>query len=914
MIGTTLSHYTIEAELGRGGMGIVYKAQDTKLDRTVAIKVLPSAALASADDRERFYREAKSAAALNHPNIAQVYQIDEAVPSDAPHGTEPSPFIAMEYISGGTLEDLIKKAPLSLADAVKVSSQVAEALKAAHDKDIVHRDIKSANVMITEDGIAKVLDFGLAKTNQSTMLTRMGSTLGTVAYMSPEQARGQEVDGRTDLYSLGTMLYEMVAGRLPFAGEYEQAVVYSILNEPPEPLTSLRTGVPMQLEWVVDKLLAKDAEYRYQSAAGLLADLKTLDLSGSGHSRRSMATMSAVSTPAMDAAPAAPGSVIPSWVWGSLVGVLLLGLATGWVLFRADSAEPAPPRLMEVAMRGYESAVIGLPHASPDGRYWTFSALDSAATPIVMMWDMLRNEHRRVPDSEVTWGAKFSPSGEWLAMRNNNLIYRARVPNGRALRVNSEWQGGVESYDWIDDENIIYSAGSDLKKLSIESGSVSEYDVSSIDSTHIGFQNIQYLSGLDKVLLSAENREGSVDLIWYDLASGSSSVLIQAVAAGGMLREDLVLYLSIGAAQDSDMGQVVAQRVDTGTGKLSGIPINISEMDVSRNGLGIGRDGTLFALQNLIRGGGRITRQVFTRYDPEAESEEPIDLPTAGYDRFWPSPNGSQLVVERTNASGPNAGTHLYIYDLETKSERRLTYANSVNRAPVWSSNGVIYYSVGPPASQEVQVYRKNADGSGPEELIVESGDFPALSPDGKWVAYTRDDGTNGGDVEALHLETGEIISLESTNDYSGDPAFSPNGQFIAVSRAPASGSANVSPEQRIFVHSFPDTERFSIQVVDQYADDPIWSSDGSRFYFRDGSTLSSLKVETSETFSVQSIPTRVASFPGSIQMRVRNDVGNGQLLIKHAETSQASLLETGANFNVLLSADAYVRALMGEE
>ncbi|MDA0683388.1 MAG: serine/threonine-protein kinase [Bacteroidetes bacterium] len=233
MIGTTLSHYSITAELGRGGMGIVYKARDTKLDREVAIKVLPSAALASADDRERFYREAKSAAALNHPNIAQVYQIDEAVPSDAPHGTQPSPFIAMEYIAGGTLQDRIKEAPLSLSDAVKIASQVAEALKAAHAKNIVHRDIKSANVMITEDGIAKVLDFGLAKTNQSTMLTRMGSTLGTVAYMSPEQARGQELDGRTDLYSLGTMLYELIAGRLPFAGEYEQAVVYSILNEPP---------------------------------------------------------------------------------------------------------------------------------------------------------------------------------------------------------------------------------------------------------------------------------------------------------------------------------------------------------------------------------------------------------------------------------------------------------------------------------------------------------------------------------------------------------------------------------------------------------------------------------------------------------------------------------------------------------
>ncbi|NQV72975.1 serine/threonine protein kinase, partial [bacterium] len=295
MIGTTLSHYSIESELGRGGMGIVYRAKDTKLDRTVAIKVLPSAALASADDRERFYREAKSAAQLHHPNIASVFEIDEAVPSDAPHGTQPSPFIAMEYIAGGTLQDKIKEKPLSLSDAVKMASQVAEALKAAHAKNIVHRDIKSANVMITDEGVAKVLDFGLAKTNQSTMLTRMGSTLGTVAYMSPEQARGQEVDGRTDLYSLGTMLYEMVAGRLPFAGEYEQAVVYGILNEPPEPLTSLRTGVPMDLERIVNKLMAKDADYRLQTATDLLVDLKSVDLGGSEFSRKSMPAASAAS-------------------------------------------------------------------------------------------------------------------------------------------------------------------------------------------------------------------------------------------------------------------------------------------------------------------------------------------------------------------------------------------------------------------------------------------------------------------------------------------------------------------------------------------------------------------------------------------------------------------------------------------
>ena len=274
MIGKHLSHYLIESELGRGGMGIVYRARDTKLDRTVAIKVLPSAALASSDDRARFYREAKAAAALTHPHIAIIHGVDEAVPEGAPHGTEPSPFIAMEFIDGVTLEEQIARAPLKITDALRTASEVANALKAAHAQHVVHRDIKSANVMIATDGSAKVLDFGLAQTAASTKLTQLGSTLGTVAYMSPEQAKGEEVDHRTDIWSLGVVVYEMVAGRLPFPGEYEQAILYEVLNQDPEPLTALRTGVPMELERIVNKCLSKDRADRYQHVDDLLVDLR----------------------------------------------------------------------------------------------------------------------------------------------------------------------------------------------------------------------------------------------------------------------------------------------------------------------------------------------------------------------------------------------------------------------------------------------------------------------------------------------------------------------------------------------------------------------------------------------------------------------------------------------------------------
>jgi len=277
MVGKKLSHYKIIAELGRGGMGIVYKAEDTKLDRMVAIKVLPAAALSNDSDRARFYREAKAAAALTHPHIAIIHSVDEAVPEGA-SGEELRPFIAMEYVDGETLEDQIEKAPLKLNEAVRIATEIASALQLAHEKKIVHRDVKSANVMLTVKGTAKVLDFGLAQTAASTKLTRLGSTLGTISYMSPEQARGEEVDRRTDIFSVGVILYEMISGSLPFGAEYEQAIIYSILNEDPEPLTALRTGVPMELERIVEKCLAKDAARRYQHCDDLIADLQAIEV------------------------------------------------------------------------------------------------------------------------------------------------------------------------------------------------------------------------------------------------------------------------------------------------------------------------------------------------------------------------------------------------------------------------------------------------------------------------------------------------------------------------------------------------------------------------------------------------------------------------------------------------------------
>jgi len=264
--GTELADkYKIEEVVGKGGMGIVYKAEDTKLKRSVALKFLPSELMQDEEARERFVLEAQVAAALSHPNICTIHEIDEE---------EGKSFIAMEYVKGQSLKEKIERGALGEQEALNIAIQVVEGLEEAHKKGIIHRDIKSANIMVTEKGQAKVMDFGLAKVKGGTLLTREGTTLGTVAYMSPEQARGEEVDHRSDIWSLGVVIYEMLSGQLPFQGEREASILYSVVHEEPKPLKEIKRDLPPELQQIINRALKKKPESRYSSAAEMLNDLK----------------------------------------------------------------------------------------------------------------------------------------------------------------------------------------------------------------------------------------------------------------------------------------------------------------------------------------------------------------------------------------------------------------------------------------------------------------------------------------------------------------------------------------------------------------------------------------------------------------------------------------------------------------
>jgi TolB-like protein/Flp pilus assembly protein TadD/predicted Ser/Thr protein kinase len=267
MIGKKISHYEIIQKIGEGGMGEVFLARDTRLGRNVALKFVPDDIRDSASARERLLREATAASKLNHANIVGLYDIGEADGRD---------FIVMEYVDGRPLRDVIEAGDLDMDRALDLARQICRALGAAHDQDVIHRDVKSDNILITPGGEVKVLDFGLAKIEGAAKLTEDGSTVGTVAYMSPEQVQGRAVDGRSDLFSLGVLLYEMLTGRQPFRGEHRAAISYSIVNEDPEPLARYKSGIAEDLQRIVDKLLRKDRETRYQTAAGVLADLDAL--------------------------------------------------------------------------------------------------------------------------------------------------------------------------------------------------------------------------------------------------------------------------------------------------------------------------------------------------------------------------------------------------------------------------------------------------------------------------------------------------------------------------------------------------------------------------------------------------------------------------------------------------------------
>jgi tetratricopeptide (TPR) repeat protein/predicted Ser/Thr protein kinase len=340
LVGRTIAHYTVIEQIGEGGMGLVCKAEDLNLKRTVAIKFLPRHIAADSEERERFKIEAQAAAALNHANIATIHSIEEA---------EDELFIVMEYIEGKTLSEVLGGGQLPIDKAIKYAVQAAEGLEAAHEKGVVHRDIKSANIMVTDKGQVKIMDFGLAKVRGGKRVTTVGSTLGTAGYMSPEQARGEEVDQRTDIWSFGVVLYEMLAGQLPFTSDYDQALVYQILNEEPKQLRELRSDIPIGVEEVIARCLSKAPDQRYQKTGEIVEALSPLRL------------QTAETAPLPQAKRETKGRKTIAMV-GAAIAVVVVGLLAYTALFSTggEAGERIPLAVLDVVNETGEAELDGL--------------------------------------------------------------------------------------------------------------------------------------------------------------------------------------------------------------------------------------------------------------------------------------------------------------------------------------------------------------------------------------------------------------------------------------------------------------------------------------------------------------------------------------------------------------------------
>ncbi len=833
MVGKILSHYKIVSELGRGGMGIVYKAEDTKLNRTVAIKVLPVAALGNEDDRARFFREAQAAAQLHHANIATVFAIEESVSDDG----EKQPFIAMEYIEGETLTEHIARGPLKLDEAVEIAAQVANALDAAHEKNIVHRDVKSGNVMLTKKGDAKVLDFGLAKTAQSTKLTQLGSTLGTIAYMSPEQARGDEVDRRSDLWSLGVLLYEMIAGRLPFASEYEQAAVYSILNEESEPLTAIRTGVPMELERIVKKLLAKDPAGRYQSVTDLLVDLRTVDLSGSGVSR---ADSTIQSTPVATRSPAT-GSVIrsiPGPFW-AVVGALFVALLwTLWPNKRSDAVEISAKHLKQsVSLNG---SVIGV-DLSPRG-----DAVALAADMIRVL-DLKTGQMNAYPQAGLGVHVEFSPDGQTLLLTQSTGIARISLANGSVVRILDSREGGPRA-TWMNDEWVIYEDRQAIFRASLTTGEILRVTTTDSLSGEYDHDWPHVLPDGKTVVATAEFRDAPSRIGFWDIESGRNLGYLNFPGYRAQwLRSGHLIF---------EMEQtIMALPFDPGSLSQTGPLVSIAN-NAQADGMSLSDDGT------LVHAGMNIGLHINSQpiiptvivQGEMGESGDPLQIPPDRYRNLVISPDGLQAATVVETIGEIAVATDIWILDLQSGSRRLLTQGGN-NDYPAWTADGDSLFFVRRQRNDDIMVIAASGRGGArivDETPVPEIADLD-ISKDGSVFAWTNGSERSIDTQSTIRFSReGQVHTIESPHSNPRQIAISPDSKYVSYEDG-----------GRILVQSLEDLVSAPVTVWERGMSLPKWAPDGSKLYAiaPDGSALG-VRIQLDPVFAVLSAPKVELNWP----------------------------------------------------
>ena len=911
MIGQTISHYKITEKLGEGGMGVVYKAEDTKLERTVALKFLASHLMANEEAAKRFTREAKAAAALDHPNICTVHEIDEV---------DDHTFIAMAYLEGETLDKRIAAGPVPLDDVLDIALQIARGLEAAHRKSIYHRDIKPANVMLLDQGserLIKIMDFGLAQLAERSRLTDLDTTLGTMAYMSPEQTEGAGTDQRTDLWALGCVMYEMISGQLPFRGDYNQAVQYSILHEAPEPLTGLRTGVPMELEWIVDKCLAKNREERYPEASALILDVSTLrkklEAGRSTVARTDrpalpseMGTRAAslqAPTPSLRAASAPAPAEVPAPA-GQLETTaepdhplvkyhVIENLDSGGdsVVYRAEDTQLKRSVTINVVPESAARSAEKQQRLHKTGFYATAALLAAALAVIIAMWPAgpgpaepapLRR-FADAPPADFSPGpfrlpAAISPNGKHIAAGGGGSlrlwIQDLDQPQPREI----EGTEGAWSPFWSPGSDFIgFSAGNELKKVSVQGGLSVRLCELPGDFTGGSWspdgEVIVFSSGPPLVLYQVPARGGDPELLISGEAPESTSegptgaVLSPHFLPGeagsrvlvftfGTLSEQTMMLQDLESGRRETLGPGhqpfysaghIVYQLAAFTQDLWALPFSLATLTATGEAFPFAQaarsptaaaDGTLVYFDGAGRGVDRPTW-----FDRRGTSMGEVGRgQTLTFDLSL-SPDGRRVAV----SAEENGNQDIWVHDIELGVKTRVTTDSDMDFRPIWSPDGEEIVFSG--ANQDIVLRR--ADGSGEARALL---DTPATervsdwSRDGKYSLYEVIDPENSSDL--WYLERNQEGGWEphlflQTAFRERSPSLSPDGRFVAY-------ASNESGRDEIYVQPFPKGGRRTT-VSNNGGWEPRWSPDGRELFYVEGTTLTVVSVDTSETFSARS-------------------------------------------------------------
>jgi Tol biopolymer transport system component len=797
--GTRLGPYEISVQIGVGGMGEVYRATDTNLKRAVAIKVLPAAVSSDIDRLARFQREAEVLAALNHPNIAGIFGLERADGMTA---------LVMELVEGPTLADRIAQGPIPLHEALPIAKQIAEALDAAHERGIIHRDLKPANVKVRPDGTVKVLDFGLAKTHAARRLdqtesptvtsptqTTQGVILGTAAYISPEQARGEAVDKRADIWAFGVVLYEMLTGDRPFHGSTTTEVLAAVLRDPVN-----LARVPAQLRNVLEQCLTRDLRHRLRDIGDVWRAVRAdaTEVTPRAHSRR---------------------AVFP---WGVAAALALVAVGLGMLAYRgAQQGTTTVTRLsISPPRNGILDPNFGLA-VSPNGRHVVFRARvgDKSA-----LWvrDLDSPEPRMLPGTEGGQAPFWSPDSLWVGFFTGIQLKKTSVTGGPAVTL-CEARGSPLGATWNQHDVIVFSTsvGRELLQVSAAGGGpvpLTDLDTSRGEIAHVAPWFLPDGRHFLYASLASDLRPSA--LFVGDLESKVRKPL--PVLAVGEYYAGHLLYLREG-------GTLLAQPFDASKFEVTGDPVPLAENVHSGS-----------ASSGLLAYASSARTTQLTWLDRTGKA-----LATLGPPGNWHfasiSPEGSRVVADQRNQSD-NAG--LWLFD-RAGVPSRITFSGE-NVGPAWMADGALVAFLGMRDGTQ-RLYRKAASGVEQEAVLAERDLIPySASRDGRWLFAMTSCGSPKTSCDLWVVPLGgerKPYPILDTKFREWAPAISPNGRWLAY-------SSNESGQRQIYVMSFPEPGgKWQVSANGGYL--PVWSHDGRELYFTnaDNTRMMAAEIRPGATF-----------------------------------------------------------------